>query len=187
MEDAARWGQSTGQRIGNALDNLAEKSLSYTVQTAGFLLGGVAALAGGLVNITDQKLGGDGKVINNGNAFSLMTDNFMDQLADSWKENVQERSPIYKSNQYSKGNIWSKLGTTDWWLDDAIDRLALTAATLAPGFLEAKGLGLFGTAMKEADLEATGMGSKLIQSIANSGNDYSKLGKIITEKVPETN
>jgi hypothetical protein len=165
MENEARWGQSGWERFKNATDNLVKKTLSYTVQTAGFLGGAAAALVGGAVNIADKELGGKGNVINDGHAFSLMTDNFMDQLADALKENVQERSLIYKSNTYSKGNIWAKLGTSDWWLDDAIDRVALTIATIAPGFLEAKGLGLFGAAIKGADLEATGLGSKLIQNL----------------------
>ena len=119
-ENFAAYGQSGGKRIGNALDNLVEKTGAYIVQNAGFIGGAPFALGGWNI--------------------SNMTDNFLTQIGDAWKAAVQERSPIYKTDKYTQGNIWSKLGTTSWWLDDAIDRVALTGAMLIPGIAESRGL-----------------------------------------------
>ena len=179
MENEARWGQTTGERLANAGENLVEKTLSYGVQTAGFLLGMVPAAIGGGINLLSK---GEGNIAD-GKAISLMTDNFIVKLADAWKENVQERDPIYKSDQYTNGNIWKKLGTTDWWLDDFTDRLALTAATLAPGFLEAKGVGLFGIAMKEGGIVGKGIAAKAILTMADNPEMYGKLGKYLASNI----
>ena len=179
------YAQSQGgwDRMGNAAVNFVSKVGSYLTQSAGFIGGAVPAVIGGAVNIVDKAAGGDGKVIQNGNAISLMTDNFLDKFADAWKDKTQEEFPIYKTDKYTNGNIWQKLGTTSWWLDDAIDRAALTAATLVPGFLEAKGLGLFGSAVKGGVLEATGMGAKAIKTIAENPELYGKLGTAASKAI----
>jgi len=182
MENEARYGQTTGERLKNAGDNFIEKTLSYGVQTLGFLGGLVPAAVGGTANLISELGKGEGNIAD-GHAISLMTDNFMVKLADAWKENVQERSPIYKSDTYTQGNIWKKLGTSDWWLDDFTDRLALTAATLAPGFLEAKGLGLFGIAMKEGGIVGKGMAAKAVLAMADNPSMYGKLGKYLANNI----
>ena len=122
QEDYHRWGQTGWERAGAAADNFVEKTGAYLVQTVGFIGGAMAGIVGGSINYADQWTGGDGKVVSSGNAISLLTDNFLTNLGEVWKENVQERSPIYKSSAYTDGNIWQKLGSSDWWLDDAIDR-----------------------------------------------------------------
>ena len=176
--------QSGWDRVGNAGVQFVNKFGSYLAQTAGFIGGVPFALAGGAVNMYDKVTGGDGKVIAGGNAISEMTDNFLVNLADAWKEKVQEANPIYKSDKYTQGNIWQKLGTTSWWLDDFVDRAALTASCVVPGVLEAKGLGLFGTVAREAGaLEATGMGAKAMKIIADNPEMYGKLGKILSDAV----
>jgi hypothetical protein len=188
QEDYHAQGQSGLDRVANAGWNFVNKTGAYFLQSAGFILGAIPAAVGGIANLTNQALGGKGDVVNNGNAISLMTDNFLTNLGDVWKENVQETNPIYKSDKYTNGNIWSKLHTTDWWLDDAVDRLALTASMVAPGALEAKGFGLFGAALDEASggLKATGLGSKAIQALADNPELYGKLGKMLGNQIYKT-
>jgi len=170
--------------VGHAADNLVEKVGAYATQTAGFIGGALGAAAGGSINLINEGLGGDGKVINKGNAISYLTDNFLTELGDAWKENVQERSPIYKPKSYTEGNIWQKLGTKEWWLDDAIDRVALTGAMLLPGMAEAKGLGLFGAAIDEAGmLKATGLGAKAIETLAENPGLYNRIGKVLGSNI----
>lgn len=183
-EDYARWGQSGWSRIGNAADNLVEKTGSYLVQTAGFIGGAVGALGEAAANITSEYTGTEKPFVN---PISAMTDNFLTKLADTWKENVQERSPIYKSDRYTNGNIWQKLSTTDWWLDDAIDRVALTAAMVVPGFLEAKGIGLFGAVTDATGaLKATGVAAKGIQALGEDPELYGELGKRLGSQIYKT-
>ncbi len=108
-ENEFRWGQTGWARTANTLDNLVEKTGAYIIQNAGFIGGAIPAAIGGTANM----ISGNEK----GNTVSLMTDNFLVKLGEAWKEKVQERAPIYKSDYYSKGTIWGKLATTDWWLD----------------------------------------------------------------------
>jgi len=172
--------QTGWERTKNAVDNTVEKFGAYLTQTAGFIGGALAGATGGSINLVNEAFGGEGKVVNNGHAISLMTDNFLANLGEAWKENVQERAPIYKGSAYTNGDIWQKLGTSDWWLDDAVDRLALTASMLVPGVAEAKGFGLFGAALDEAGtLTATGLGAKGLQALADNPGLYSKLGKML--------
>lgn len=179
--------QSGWDRIGNAAMNFAQKTGAYLLQTAGFIAGAVPAAVGGVVNLTDDLFGGKGDVVEKGNAVSLMTDNFLVNLGDLWKEHVQEAYPIYKGKAYTEGNIWQKLGSTDWWLDDFTDRLALTASMLVPGFAETRGVGLFGAVADEAGaLKATGIGSKGLQALADNPSLYGKLGKMLGNQVYKT-
>ena len=176
--------QTSWDKIGNASWNLVNKVGAYATQTAGFIGGALGATAGGITNLVDEALGGDGKVVNDGNAISYMTDNFLTNLGDLWKEKVQETNPIYKSAKYTNGNIWQKLATPDWWLDDGIDRLALTGAMLLPGFTEAKGFGLFGAIADEAGgLRATGAAAKAIQTLADNPELYGKIGKALGSNI----
>lgn len=175
--------QSGWDRIGNSAVNFVSKFGSYLTQTAGFLGGAIPAAIGGIANDTNKLFGGDGRVVNDGNAVSDMTDNWLVNFADAWKDKTQEEFPIYKGDKYTKGNIWQKLGSTDWWLDDFVDRLALTGATIVPGFLEAKGVGLFGTAVKDGVLEATGVGAKAIKALADNPELYGKIGKVLGNAV----
>lgn len=184
QEDYKAEGQSGWDRAGNAGFQFVNKVGAYLTQTAGFIGGAVGATVGGAINLTNQAFGGSGKVVSGGNAISNMTDNFVDKLADSWKDTVQENNPIYKTDKYTNGNIWAKLGTTSWWLDDAMDRLALTGAMLVPGVLEAKGVGLFGTAVKAGEsMEATGMGAKAIKAMADNPELYGQVGKALGNAV----
>ena len=176
--------QSGWDRAGNAGANLVEKIGAYTVQTAGFIGGAVGATVGGTLNLANELVGGDGKLVKDGKAVSMMTDNFLTNLGDLWKEHVQETNPIYKSKAYTEGNVWNKLLTSSWWLDDAIDRVALTGAMLIPGFAEAKGVGLFGVAMEEGGLiRATGMGTKAIQALAENPEIYGKVGRFLGSNI----
>lgn len=158
--------QSGWDRAGNATVNLVAKTGAYLTQSAGFLLGAPVALA--TWDITN------------------MTDNFLVKAGDAIKEGVQETNPIYKGKDYTEGNIWQKLGTTDWWLDDAMDRVALTVATLAPGFAETElGVGLFGATVDEATggLRATGLASKAIVRAAENPQEYSAIGKLFNKSL----
>jgi hypothetical protein len=172
--------QSGWERTWNGGVNLVNKVGAYLVQSAGFLIGAPFAGIGGAINdiSTSYPFNGKGDVINNGNAVSYMTDNFLVKLGEQWKEKVSEVNPIYKGKAYTQGNIWDKLGTTDWWLDDAIDRAGLGISMLIPGALEAKGFGLFGTIAEEGGiLRATGVGAKGIQALAENPQLYGKFGK----------
>jgi len=187
FEDIYSQAQSGWDRIANAGIQFTNKVGAYLTQTAGFVAGAPVALVGGAINMTDKFLGGDGKVVSNGNAVSNMTDNFLTNLGDVWKEKVAELNPIYKSYKYTHGNIWDKLSSTDWWLDDAIDRLALTASMIIPGVAEAKGIGLWGMAADEAGvLRATGMGSKAVQALADNPDLYGKIGKALGNQIYKT-
>ena len=187
FEDIYSQAQSGWDRVGNSGAQFVNKFGSYLLQTVGFIGGAIGAAAGGLINYGNKKFGGDGKVVENGNAVSLMSDNFLTQLGDVWKEGAQDAFPIYKSNKYSNGNIWDKLQTSSWWLDDFVDRLALTASMIVPGILEAKGLGLFGTIAREGGaIEATGIGSKAIKVMADHPEMYGKLGKVLSNAVYKT-
>lgn len=144
--------------LANSGMNLIGKTAAYAAQNLGFILGAPAtALPGGISN---------------------MTDNFLTRAGDWLKEGSEENFPIYKSDKYTQGNIWQKLGTLGWWTDDAMDRIALTAAMFIPGLAEAKGLGLFGTMVDAAGgTRAVGIGAKAIQKIAENPENYGWLGK----------
>src|SRR5574337_1473935 len=76
--------QSGWDRFWNAGANLVGKTLAYTVQTAGFLLGSpFAAITGNISN---------------------MTDNFITHMGDDLKDYVSDEFPIYKGDRYTKGN-----------------------------------------------------------------------------------
>lgn len=117
--------QSGLDRFGNLGMNLLEKTGAYTLQNAGLVLGApIAALTGDISN---------------------MTDNFLVKAGDMIKDQVQEDFPIYKPTGYENESIWSKLTSSSWWADDAIDRLALTAGMfLSGGASEMAGLGRLG-------------------------------------------
>ena len=183
FEDVYAQNQSGWDRTGNAFANFVGKTAGYIIQNIGFIGGLPFAAGGAAINAADKAGGGEGKIIEHGNAVSLMTDNFVTQIADSWKDILQTQFPIYKGDQYSKGNIWDKLGTTSWWLDDAVDRLALTAAMLIPGFAEAKGLGMFGTIARGTEVEATGFVAKAIKTMADTPEVYGRFGKALSNAV----
>lgn len=165
MEDYKAQGQSGLARLGNSLVNLVGKTVAYAGQTAGFILGVPAAIATGDI--------------------SNMTDNFIVKAADSLKDSVQDNFPIYKTDKYTYGSIWDKLGTSSWWLDDGMDRLALTLSMFVPGLAEAKGIGLAGATFDEAGnlVKATGLATKGIEAIANSPEDYSWIAKTFLPKL----
>jgi hypothetical protein len=186
-ENTRAQNQSAISRIGNAGINLVNKTGAYIIQNAGFIGGAAFSALGGLVNYGNEALGGEGKIVANGNAVSLMSDNFLTQIGDAWKEAVQEANPIYKTDKYTNGNIWQKLATTSWWLDDAIDRAALTGAMLIPGMLESKGLfGVAGLAMREGGaIEASGMIPKVAKYLADNPKMYGTIGRALGSDVYE--
>jgi broad specificity phosphatase PhoE len=147
--------QGFGKMAANSLVNLVGKTAAYITQNAGFILGAPVAVA--TQNISN------------------LTDNFLTRTGDWLKDKVSAAFPIYKSDQYQNGSIWGKLGTAGWWLDDGMDRAALTLAMLAPGMAETKGLGLFGTAVDEAGaLRTTGLISKAVKTIASNPDTYGR-------------
>ncbi len=152
-EDIYHQNQGTLSRLGNSGSQLIGKTAAYTVQTAGFLLGAPAALLS--------------------NDITKMTDNFLVKASDVIKDFSQDHNPIYKSDQYTKGSIWDKLASTDWWLDDAVDRLALTASMFVPGVLEAKGIGL------------AGLGTKALKAVAANPESYGQIAKTFLPKLYE--
>lgn len=145
--------QSTLNRLTNAGSQLIGKTIGYTVQTAGFLLGAPAAVLS--------------------NDMTKMTDNFLVKASDVIKDFTQDHNPIYKGDQYTKGTIWDKLASTDWWMDDAVDRIALTASMFVPGVLEAKGIGL------------AGMGVNALKTIASNPESYGTIAKTFLPKLYE--
>jgi len=156
--------QGFWKTLGNVGANLIGKTVAYAAQNAGFILG--APVAAGTMDISN------------------MTDNFLVRAGDWLKDKTAEDFPIYKSDKYTQGNIWEKLGTIGWWADDAADRVALTAAMFLPGFAEAKGLGLFGTTLDTAgNLRATGIATKAIQNLAADPENYGQLGKLFLSKL----
>lgn len=135
----------------NAVANLVTKTAAYALQNTGLLVGApIAAVTGNVSN---------------------MTDNFLTRAGDYLKEGVESKFPIYKSDKYTQGNIWQKLGTAGWWLDDAIDRVALTAAMFIPGLAESKGIGL------------ANLGEKALMGMAESPENYGWLGKTFSSKL----
>ena len=158
-------GQSSMDRIGNAAVNLVAKTGGFLTQTAGFIVGAPAALA--TWNISN------------------LTDNFLVKAGDAINKGIEDTNPIYKGKNYTEGNIWQKLSTTDWWLSDAVDRAALTIATIVPGFAEAKGLGLFGSLATDvaetgSAARATGVGAKLIESAMANPQEFGTMGKLFS-------
>ena len=159
-------GQTSMDRIGNAAVNLVAKTAGYLTQTAGFIVGAPAALATWDI--------------------SNLTDNFLVKAGTGITKGVEDTNPIYKGKQYTEGNIWQKLSTTDWWLSDGIDRAALTVATIAPGFAETRGLGLFGTLATDAAetgsaVKATGVATKLIESAMANPQEFGAMGKLFSK------
>ena len=159
-------GQTSMDRVGNAAVNLVAKTAGYLTQTAGFIVGAPAALATWDI--------------------SNLTDNFLVKAGTGITKGVEDTNPIYKGKQYTEGNIWQKLSTTDWWLSDAIDRAALTVATIAPGFAETRGLGLFGTLATDAAetgsaVKATGVATKLIESAMANPQEFGTIGKLFSK------
>ena len=125
--------QSALDQLGNAGANLIGKTAAYLGQTAGFL--------GGALTVPFEGISG-------------MTDNWAVKASDELKDYVSKEFPIYKSRGYDEASMFGKLAHTGWWLDDGIDRLALTVATLAPGMLAERGISLAGGLAKV--LEARG-------------------------------
>jgi hypothetical protein len=172
------YGQSGWDRVANAGINLVTKVVAYLGQTVGFIGGAIPAAIGGTVNM----LSPSGKTVEDGNAISLMTDNFLVRGSEALKNWIQDAAPIYKGYEYQNGNIWDKLGTTSWWLDDAIDRTALTLSMLVPGVAETKGLSLFGAAARGAEgVEATGVVSKILANSLKNPQVSNVLGKIFSK------
>lgn len=136
--------QGSMARLFNAGANIVGKTVGYTLQNLGFLVGAPFSALGDISN---------------------MTDNFLVKAGDYLKEGSENNFPIYKGSSYTNGNIWDKLTTTDWWLDDAMDRVALTLGMFMPGAMQAKGLSL--AAMGEAGLK----------SLATDPENYSWIGK----------
>lgn len=156
--------QGLFKSLANSGVNFIGKTVAYAAQNAGFILGAPIAVANGDI--------------------SNMTDNFLTRGGDWLKDKTSSAFPIYKSDKYTQGNIWQKLGTLGWWADDAMDRVALTAAMFLPGLAEAKGFGLFGTALDETGaLRATGVASKALQSLAENPSDYGIIGKTFLSKL----
>lgn len=143
--------QSGWSRAANAAINFVGKTVAYTLQNTGFILGAPAAL-----------LSSD---------ISNMTDNFLVKAGDALKEGVQDSNPIYKTLNYTEGNIWDKLGSSSWWLDDAVDRLALTAAMFVPGIAETKGIGM------------AALATKGLKALAENPSNFSWLGKTFMPKL----
>jgi len=131
--------QSTWQRAGDSLAQGVIKTAGYALQNLGFLAGAPAAIATG--DITN------------------MNDNFLVKANDAIKEYAQDKFPIFKGSQYTTGNIWDKLASSDWWLDDAMDRVALTAGMFLPALLGGAGLSLFGMEGEGAGAAAKGVAS----------------------------
>lgn len=150
-EELAHQLQSPMDRFGNWGVGLVGKTLAYATQGIGFLLGAPAAAITGDV----------------GN----MTDNFLVKMGDNLKEGIQQDFPIYKGSRYTNGNIWQKLTSWDWWLDDATDRVALTASMFLPGIAEAKGFGL------------AALASKGLKAVAENPESYSFLSKTFLPKL----
>lgn len=162
-EDIYSEGQGIMSKLANSGANLVAKTVAYTGQALGFLAGAIPAAIGGVYNgVTGNK---------DGDAISLMTDNFLVKASDSLKQGVEDKFPIYKSNKYTNGSIWDKLGTTSWWLDDAMDRVALTASMFVPGALEAKGIGF-------AELATRGL-----EAIAENPENYGMIGRTFLPKL----
>jgi len=161
-------GQSSMDRIGNTAVNLVAKTAGYLTQTAGFIAGAPVAVASWDI--------------------SNLTDNFLVKAGTALTKGVEDTNPIYKGKQYTEGNIWQKLSTTDWWLSDAVDRAALTIATIVPGFAETRGVGLFGTLATDvaetgSAIKATGVGAKLIESAMANPQEFGTMGKLFARGV----
>lgn len=153
--------QGAFSMMGNALVNFVGKTASYAAQSVGLMGGAIAAVP--THDITN------------------MTDNFVTRAADWLKDKTEQDFPIYKSDKYTNGNIFQKLGTFGWWMDDAMDRVALTAAMFIPGIAESKGFSLAGQI--GADGIATGMGAKAIQGIANAEGGFGDVMKTFLPKL----
>lgn len=162
-------GQSGLARLGDASVNLVAKTAAYLGQSAGFIGGAPAAAVSGDI--------------------SNMTDNWLVKASDALKNSVSDNFPIYKPTGFEQSSMWNKLnpfgtGGMSWWLDDGIDRLALTASMFVPGFAEERGIGLLGTTLDEAgQLQATGVVTKAISKVAQNPEDYGELGKWFNQKL----
>lgn len=163
-EDFYAQNQSGWQEAGNAAANLIGKTVGFVAQNAGYILGAPTTPVEGL---------------------SGMTDNFLVKAGDYIHDATSNMFPIYKPLQYTQGNIWNKLGTSQWWADDAIDRVALTAAMFVPGFAETElGIGAFGSTIDNAgQVTATGVGTKFVQGMAEDPANYGKLGEYFTNQL----
>lgn len=171
------YGQSGWDRVANAGANLVTKFVGFLGQTVGFIGGAIPAAVGGTINLLSK----DGKAVNDGNAISYMTDNFLVKASEDLHKWISDAAPIYKGYSYQNGNIWDKLSSSSWWLDDAIDRAALTLSMLVPGMAEAKGISLFGAAARAAEgIDATGVISKILANSAKNPLVSKTLGKLFS-------
>lgn len=99
-----------------------------------------------------------------------ITDNDLSNFFADMDESLRERLPVHKGSQYANGNIWSKMGTAEFWADDAFDGLAYAASAYVPGAAISK-LGSLGKLAGSAKLlQATKLGKAL--------NDASKIKTI---------
>ena len=127
-------------RLG-ALSNLA---LSTGVKAAQ----GIGFVAGGLADITES---GGVKLFNafskedmerQGNIFTRVADNGINQALDSLDPVVKDLFPVFKANNYEDKNFGQKALTSEFWSTDVVDGLAFAASAYFTGSALTKGLQL---------------------------------------------
>lgn len=125
-------------RLG-VLGNLALSTGVKAAQGIGFVAGGLADLtesAGvGIYNAFSKE-----DMERQGNIFTRVADNGINQALDSLDPVVKDLFPVFKANNYEDKNFGQKALTSEFWSTDAVDGLAFAASAYLTGSAMTKGL-----------------------------------------------
>lgn len=64
---------------------------------------------------------------------SRAADNFISEAFHNLEEGIKERMPIFKSERYREGGVFSKAGTSEFWTDDVVDGVSFMLSSIIPG------------------------------------------------------
>lgn len=125
-------------RLG-VLGNLALSTGVKAFQGIGFVAGGLADLtesAGvGIYNAFSKE-----DMERQGNIFTRVADNGINQALDSLDPVVKDLFPVFKANNYEDKNFGQKALTSEFWSTDVVDGLAFAASAYLTGSAMTKGL-----------------------------------------------
>lgn len=148
--------QSVGMRWASLVPRLALTTGTKLLSNTGFLLG--------LAGIDNSYTYDD----NSKNWITGAADNILSDFASTMEESVKnDLFPIYKTKEYTEGNVFKQMGTASFWADDVTDGAAFMLASWGPGL----------------GLSRLGVGSKLARAMETYAGKYGS--KMINTNLPK--
>lgn len=86
------------------------------------------------------------------NELSKIWDNPVVGWFNELDEQLKETLPVYRSEDYSTGDLLGKLGTTSFWANDAFDGFAYAASAAVPGLIFGKAIQGTSALVRSTDL-----------------------------------